>query len=118
MDRVGRNIDDRARLGVYLLAVDGGAEDALQNVDPLLVGVRMRLGAGARGHPHQPDDHAVAFDAWPIRGRIIGPAHDLRHAAEVEQKFAGSGAFGAWRARSRWAGHGVVPCVLVLTDVS
>src|SRR5690348_10891391 len=44
---VGRDVEQRAGLGLDGLAADLGHEGALQDVDPLLVGMRMRLGAGA-----------------------------------------------------------------------
>jgi hypothetical protein len=43
---IGRNIDHRTGLGFDGLAADGGVEDAMQNINPLFVGMRMRLGAG------------------------------------------------------------------------
>src|SRR6266571_8410530 len=45
MDGVRRNVDDRAGLCLDLLAAHLGPERAFENVDPLLVGMRMRLGA-------------------------------------------------------------------------
>ena len=50
----------------------------------------MRFSAGASFHPHQPDDHAVAFDAGALRSRIGGATHDLLHGPEVENIFAGA----------------------------
>ena len=48
MHDIGGNVDHRARLGLDRLAADGRVKHAVENVDPLLVGMRMRLGAGAR----------------------------------------------------------------------
>src|SRR5262249_8393674 len=71
-----------------------------------LVGMRMRLGAGAGRHAHQPDDHAVALDAGAVGGRIIGAAQDVIHLGEVEHVFALASAFGAGRASGRrWLSH-------------
>src|SRR6185312_4530917 len=63
---VGRNIDDRARLNGDFLSANIGVKGSFEHVDPLLVRVRMGFGAGACPHPHQPDDHAVTFDAWTM----------------------------------------------------
>ena len=47
MHDIGRHINHRARFGFDGFAVDGGMKDAFQNIDPLLVGMRMGFGAGA-----------------------------------------------------------------------
>src|SRR5262245_2307076 len=44
---VGGDVDHRARLGLDLRLADPCPKRALQDVDPLLVRVRMRLRAGA-----------------------------------------------------------------------
>ena len=44
MHDIGGNIDHRAGLGLDLLVADLAAEGALQDVDPLLVGMGVRLG--------------------------------------------------------------------------
>src|SRR5262249_19034203 len=65
---VGGDVDHRARLGLDLRLADSCPKRALQNVDPLLVWVRMRLRAGAGRHPHQGNDHAVTLDAGAVAG--------------------------------------------------
>src|SRR3974390_2531019 len=106
VDGVGRNIKDCARLGVERFAVNLPAEVAFEDIDPLLVGVRMRLGAGAGLPAHQADDDAVALDAGSVRSRVGGPAHDLRDGAQIEEELARTGAGGAWRTCGRLIGHG------------
>src|SRR5579884_4094019 len=97
MHHVGGDIEDRARPRLHILAADGGVEGALENVNPLLVGMRMRLRAGARRHAHQADDHAVTFDAGAVGGRIVGTAQDVIDLCEIEQVLARSSALGARR---------------------
>src|SRR5262245_60673396 len=64
--------------------------------------MRMRLGAGAGGHPHQPHNHAVALDAGAVGGRIVWPAaQDVIHLGEVEHVLAVAGAGSTGRARDR-----------------
>src|SRR5215475_1005643 len=92
---IGGNVDDRARCYVDFFSIDVGAEGTLQHVDPLLVGMRVRLGSGACLHPHQADDHAITFDTWPVRGRIAGASHDLVHRSKIENIFSRAGALGA-----------------------
>src|SRR5215475_6873039 len=92
---VGRNVDDRARCYVDLFSIDVGAEGALQHIDPLLVGMRVRLGSSACLHPHQADNHAVTFDTWPVRSRIGRASHDLVHRSKIENIFSRAGALGA-----------------------
>jgi len=96
-----------------VLAVDVSVKDAFQNVDPLLIGMRMRLGAGARRHAHQADNHPLAFDTGTVCRRIIGAAQDVIDLREIEDVFARTGAFGARRARRRGGGmcsHSETPC--------
>ena len=97
VDDVGRNVDHRAGLGLDLLVADLRPERAFEDVDPLLVRMRMRLRPGAGGHPHQPDDHAIALDAGAVGGRIVGAAEDVVHLGEIEHVFAVTGALGAGR---------------------
>ena len=77
MHDIGGNVDHRAGLGLDRLAADGCVKGALENVNPLFIGMRMRFGASAGWHAHQSDDHAVALDASALRGRIIGAAKDV-----------------------------------------
>src|SRR5947207_2455466 len=95
MHDVGGNIDHRAGPGLDLLVADLAAEGALQDVDPLLVGMGMRLGAGAGGHLHQPHDHAVALDAGAVGGGIVGTTEDVIDLGEVEYVLALTRAGGA-----------------------
>src|SRR5712691_536462 len=104
MHDIGRNIDHRTGLGFDGVAADGGVEDPLQNINPLFVGMRMRLGAGTSRHTHQADDHAIALDTRAVCGRIIGTAEDVIDTSKIEHVFAGSGALGAGRAGPRWSG--------------
>src|ERR1700729_3709103 len=97
MHRVGGNVEYRAGLGLDRQAADRGVEGAFEDVNPLLVGVRMRGGAGARRHAHEADDHAIALDAGAIRRRIIRTTENVIHIGEVEEVFAGAGPFGARR---------------------
>src|SRR5580692_7101868 len=101
MHRVGGDIERRAGFGFDRLTIDGGVKRAFEDVDPLLVGVRMRRGAGAGRHAHQADDHAVAFDAGAVRRRIIGAAQNVIHIGEVEKILAGASPLGARRAGGR-----------------
>src|SRR5262252_1040297 len=96
---VGGNVDHRARFGLDLFLSNLGPKRALQNVDPLLVRVRMRLCAGAGRHPHQGDDHAVPLDAGAVGGRIVGAAEDVIHRGEIEHVFAVARALGTRRPR-------------------
>src|SRR4029077_10632281 len=59
MHDIGGNIDHRTGPGFDGLAADGGVEDALQNINPLFVWMRMRLRARSSRHAHQSDDHAI-----------------------------------------------------------
>src|SRR5215470_7934430 len=61
----------------------------------------MRLGTGAGRHPHQSDDHAVAFDAGAVGGGIIRTAENVVHRGEVEHVFTIPCALGAGRSRNR-----------------
>src|SRR5262249_130942 len=101
MHGIGRNVNDRARFRFDVLTVDVSVKDAFENVDPLLVGMRMRLGAGARRHAHQADNHPLAFDTGAVCGRVIGTAGDVIALRELEGVVARTGAFGARRARTR-----------------
>ena len=101
MHDVGRNVDHRPGLGLDWLAADGCVKHAVEYVDPLFVGMRMCLSAGAGRHPHQCDDHAIALDASAVRGRIVRAAENVIDAAEIEQVFAGAGALGAGGAGRR-----------------
>src|SRR5262245_27041971 len=118
MHRVGGNVDDRAGFDVDLLPADIGAESSLQHVDPLLVRMRMRLGAGTRLHAHQADNHTVTFHAWSMCSRIGGTAHNFLHGSEIEDIFTRSGTFGARCACSWPVGHDFLPRWFVLRDVS
>src|SRR5262244_2936184 len=91
---VGGNVDYRAGLGLDLRFADPCPKRALQNVDPLLVRVRMRLCAGAGWHPHQRDDHAVTLDAGAVGGRIVWAAEDVVHRGEIEHVFTVARALG------------------------
>src|SRR4029077_10453075 len=104
MHDIGGNVDHRTGPGFDGLAADGGVEDALQNINPLFVWMRMRLRARSSRHAHQSDDHAVALDAGAVCGRIIGTAKDVVDTREIEHVFAGSGALGARCARPRRSG--------------
>src|SRR6476661_5309560 len=95
MHRIGGDVDHRAGLGLDLLVADLRPERALQNIDPLLVRVRMRFRAGTGGHTDQADDHAIAFDAGAVGGRIVGAAEDVVHLGEIEQVFTVARARGA-----------------------
>src|SRR4029450_8787730 len=95
MHHVGGDVDHRSGLGLDLLLADPRAKRALQNVDPLLVRMGMRLGAGPRRHAHQRHDHALAFDAGAGGGRITGTAENMVHLGEVEHVFAIARALGA-----------------------
>src|SRR5215475_15852121 len=91
---VGGNVDYRAGFGLDLRFPDPCPKRALQNVDPLLVRVRMRLCAGAGRHPHQRDDHAVTLDAGAVGGRIVGAAEDVVYRGEIEHVFTVARALG------------------------
>src|SRR6185436_2504395 len=95
MHRIGGDVDHRTGLGLDLLVADLRPERTLQDIDPLLVRVRMRFRAGAGGHAHQADDHAIAFDAGAVGGRIVGAAEDVVHLGEIEQVFTVARARGA-----------------------
>src|SRR5215813_12645186 len=71
MHGIGRHVNDRARFRFDVLTVDMSVKDTFENVDPLLIGMRMRLGAGARRHAHQADNHPLAFDTGAVCGRVI-----------------------------------------------
>src|SRR5215471_11957437 len=106
MHDISRDVDNRAGLRLDVLAADGRLERALENVDPLLVRVRVRLCTRARGHAHQRDDHAIALDTGAIGRRVIRPSQDVVHLGELEQELARPGALGAGRSRShRLIGH-------------
>src|SRR5919197_389725 len=95
MHHVGGNIDYRPGLSLDLLLADSGAKRALQNLNPLLFGMGMRLGSGPRRHAHQRHDHALAFDAGAVGGGIIGTAENMVHLGQVEHVFAVARALGA-----------------------
>src|SRR6476646_6979807 len=96
---VGWNVDHRSRLSFDGLLADLGSKRALQDVDPLLVGMRMRLSAGAGRHAHQRHDHALSLDAGTVGGRLLGPTEDVVDLGEVEHVFAVARAFRAGRPR-------------------
>src|SRR6516165_11309522 len=66
MHDVGGNIEHRARPRLHLLTAYTRPERAFEDVDPLLIGMRVRFGARAGGHPHQSYDHPFTFDAGAI----------------------------------------------------
>src|SRR5262245_1225819 len=76
MHDVGGDVEHRAGLRRDRLAADDGRERALDDVDPLLVGMAVRLGAGAGRHAHQGHHHALAFDAGADGRRVVRPALD------------------------------------------
>jgi hypothetical protein len=91
VDFVGGNEDETARPDAVRLPVDAEFELALQHVDPLLVGMRVRLAHLAGGRAHSRHDHALALDAAAEHRRVAGPAHDLVEPVEVEHVFAAAG---------------------------
>src|SRR3954467_4895878 len=101
MHHVRRHVDDRAGLRLDLPVADLGAEGSFENVDPLLVRVRMRHRAGAGGHAHERHDHAVAFDAAALDRGIVWTALDVIDLGEIEHVLARPGPLGARR-----PGHG------------
>src|SRR2546423_1650962 len=102
MDYIRRHVDDRAWLGHDFAVADPGTERALQDVDPLLVRMRVRDRAGAGGHAHEGNDHAVALDHAALDRGITRAALDVIDPGEIEQVFAGPRALGTGRAGLCW----------------
>jgi hypothetical protein len=91
VDFVGGHEDQTARPDAVRLAVDAELELALQHVDPLLVGMRVRIAHLAGRRAHSRNNHALALDAAAEHRRVAGAAHDLAELLEVEHVFAGAG---------------------------
>src|SRR5207244_6597807 len=83
--------DETARPDAVRLPVDAEFELALEHVDPLLVGMRVRVAHLAGGRAHSRNDHALALDTAAEHRRVAGPAHDLAEPVEVEHLFAAAG---------------------------
>src|ERR1700677_2457742 len=66
------------------LTVHFGLHGSLQNVDPLFVGMAVRLGARSRRHAHQRRHHSLALDTAAEGGRVFGTAHDGIDSCEIE----------------------------------
>src|SRR3546814_760363 len=91
----GGDENQAARTYDECLAVGAKVELSFQDVDPLFVGVQMRIAHLAGGGAHQCDDHAVAFDtATKYRG-ITRSAHDLIDSMKIEDILTSIGALGA-----------------------
>jgi len=91
VDFVRGHEDEAARPDAVRLPVDAEFELALQHVDPLLVGMRVRIAHLAGGRAHSRNDHALALDAAAEHRRVAGAAHDLVELVEVEHVFAAAG---------------------------
>jgi hypothetical protein len=95
VDFVGGHEDETARPDAVRLPFDAEFELALQHVDPLLVGMRVRVAHLSGGRAHSRHDHALALDAAAEHRRVAGAAHDLAEPVEVEHVFAAAGLFRA-----------------------
>jgi hypothetical protein len=94
VDRIGRDVDEAAGSDLVDLPVDSNLEYAFEHINPLLVGVTMRIAHLARGRPHQCNDHALALDTSSEHGGILRAAHNLIDLPEVEDILSGTRALG------------------------
>jgi hypothetical protein len=91
VDPIGRHVDQATGADAVHLPFDAELELALQHVDPLLVGMRVRIAHLSGGRAHSRNDHALALDAAAEHRRVAGAAHDLAEPVEVEHVFAAAG---------------------------
>jgi tripartite-type tricarboxylate transporter receptor subunit TctC len=92
MHRVRRKVKQRTRSAQLLgLVGDFDPQRTLDNIVPLLVGMRVRPGAGALLLGDEPDLHALAFDHRTKRRRIADAGIHARHLSELENVLAVAG---------------------------
>src|SRR5262245_27912566 len=92
-----------------ILAVDNAFECALQDIDPLLVRMRMHRSASTSRQTHEADDHALSFYTGTSGTRIARTARYLIDLVQFEHILAGPGSFGSRRTSNRsFAGHEAV----------
>jgi hypothetical protein len=106
MNGIGRDIDERARLGLERGACDITDERTLENEYPLLIRMGVRVRAGAGCHSRQREHHPVTFDARSRCGRIVGTNLELIEPGEIEQVFTRPRAPCARSSWSRLLSHG------------
>src|SRR6266705_5044626 len=102
---VGRHVESVPRAAVVPLAVELHLELALEDEDPLLVGMRVRIRGLARRIAHQRDDHALSLDAAAEHRGISRSSRNLIHFLKIKNIFARPGALRARRARYRRLPH-------------
>src|SRR5262245_30500746 len=91
MNDVTRYVDCDARRCILDLATHVELKNALEDEDPLLVGMRVRIGTGAGRHSHESDHYAFTLNARTDGGGIVGATLDLIESSQLEEVLAGFG---------------------------
>ena len=76
-------------------------ESSLNDVNPLLVRMRVRRRASAGRHAHQRNDHAFALDAWTRRRCVVRTAVNFLDRRKIEAIFLRCRTSGAGRLRGQ-----------------
>src|SRR5262245_31592904 len=91
MNDVTRYVDCDARRCILDLATHVELKSALEDEDPLLVGVRVRICTGAGRHSHESDHYALTLNARTDGGGIVSATLDLIESSQLEEVLAGFG---------------------------
>jgi hypothetical protein len=77
MNRIRWDVENATRTHPVCFSLDDTFHLALQHEDSLLVGMVVGFRNSLGRHPHQCDDHSVAFDDSPEDGRVGWSTFDL-----------------------------------------